>query len=100
MLNIAAFILSLVAPPSQSNIEAYYARTNPALGSVPHCLHGSMTLQDSGWLVGSNGHKVDFHTLMANPSINGVPDRIYNSLQAGQFIAVCQNGGRLQYSIR
>jgi hypothetical protein len=90
-------ILSILAVTTKAQ-AAYYDRTNPALGNVPHCIHGSMTLQDNGVLVSQDGRTEDFHQLMSNASIQGVPDRINNSLKAGQVVVVCQNGGRLQFN--
>ena len=88
------FVLSLI--PSAPTGNHYYDTVNPKLAGVPHCVHGSMALRDNTWLIGADGSKVDFHALMSDESINGVPE----TAAIDADIAVCQNGGRLIYSVK
>jgi hypothetical protein len=88
------FLLSLIPAPTTTQGSHYYDRVNPALGNVTHCMYGKMTLQDNGILVGANGQTEDFHQLMADVTIDGIPEQA--PIDAN--ITVCQNGGRLVYS--
>ena len=90
------FLLSLIPSASASQGTHWYDTVNPKLAGVPHCVYGSMTLKDNMWLVGADGVKVDFHALMGDSSINGVPE----STPIDADIAVCQNGWRLIYSVK
>lgn len=68
--------------------------TDPRLGNVTHCMQGEMTLKDNGMLVGADS-AVDFHQLMADPEINGIPE--LTPIDA--TIKVCQSNGRLVYHV-
>jgi hypothetical protein len=92
-LILAAFTINA---PAANQGNHYYDAVNPALGNVTHCMYGSMTLHDSGWLVDADGHKVDFHQLMANPNVNGLP----STTAIDASVKVCQNGGYLQYQVQ
>ena len=102
MRKIIGFLTIIVVLTLTVSVNAswYDSVDNDTLRDVPHCLYGEMTLTDSGWLVASNGHRVDYHAIMANPKIHGVPDSIYYTLRDGQSIAVCQNAHQLRYFIK
>lgn len=91
-----ALIFALLTPTNAASDKGshYYDTMNPRLGNVPHCIYGEMTLKDNGMLVGA-GSAVDFHQLMANPEINGIPE----TAAIDAKIKVCQNGGRLVYRV-
>ena len=89
------FILSLIPTTNTVQGTHYYDRVNPALGNVTHCMYGKMALQDNGVLIGLDGATEDFHQLMANSEINGIPEQT----PVGVSISVCQNGGKLIYSV-
>jgi hypothetical protein len=92
-LILAAFQLT---QPAGTTGKHYYDATNPALGQVTHCMYGSMTLHDNMWLIDAEGNKVDYHQLMANPSVNGLPSKT----KIDAKVSVCQNGGYLQYQVQ
>ena len=96
MTTIALIFALLTTTGNTSNSGHYYDRTNPALGNVPHCIHGTMTLQDNGILTGANGQTEDFHQLMAHDDINGIPE----GTAIDATIQVCQNGGKLIYTVQ
>ena len=94
-----ALIFALLTTTGTGNASRgshYYDAVNPKLGNVPHCIYGSMTLKDNGMLVGANGQTVDFHQLMAQDDINGIPEE--TAIDA--TIQVCQNGGKLVYTVQ
>ena len=90
-------ILALLIPTTTDNAKGshYYDTMNPRLGNVTHCVYGEMTLKDNGMLEGPDG-SVNFHGLMENPEINGIPEQ--TAIDA--TITVCQNGGRLVYKVQ
>ena len=94
-MTIFSLILSLLVPGT-ADIKGshYYDTMNPRLGNVTHCMYGKMTLVDNGMLVGADS-AVDFHQLMADTEINGIPE--LTPIDA--TIKVCQNSGRLVYEV-
>ena len=88
-------ILALLIPNNTNKGSHYYDAMNPRLGNVTHCVYGEMTLKDNGMLVGADS-AVNFHQLMENPEINGIPEQT----PIDAVIAVCQNGGRLVYRVQ
>jgi hypothetical protein len=104
MTNIKTFcsILTFVAVVSGISSASYGATRDP-LASVPDCATGqALAVTDSGWLDDDSGrHVADFHDLMSDDHLRGVPDHVWHSADyASRHVGVCRTIDNLHYFVK
>lgn len=93
---MTSFILSMTL--FLSSFSSSVETSKGTLAGVPDCTEGLAQVTDSGWLINTDGSRVDYHGILEDQRIHGIPDSVrHEADRAGMPVLVCAQLNQLHY---